>query len=106
MPVIYVFIDRKDKDFKFKSAVLYIGLSQILIPPEKTTTVSILTLLIKAHHIFQVGYTPANEVLALIVELAICGFKKNETDCKPNPTFEKLINSIGYFLNCYECIHY
>jgi hypothetical protein len=93
MPIVYVYIDKK---CNYRYAVLYIGLSQVVLPPEETTTVGILMLLIKAYHVFQVGYTPGNEMLALFIELALCGFKKNETDCTPNPALEKFIESLGY----------
>jgi hypothetical protein len=98
MPVIYAYIDKK---YRFKYAVLYIGHSHVLVPEEELTAVGIAMLLIKAHHVFQVAYTPANEVLALILEMTLCGFKKNETDCMPNPAFEQFISSLGYFSKCY-----
>jgi len=92
-PIIYVYLN---KEQRYKYAVLFIGRSQIEIPPQDLTTVGILMAFVKAHHVLQVGYTPANEVLALILEMTLCGLNKNETDCTPNPALAKFIMSLGY----------
>jgi len=93
MPVIYVFTDKEEK---YKYAMLYVGNNQILIPTPELSTVSILMLFIKSHHVFQVGYTCCNEVLALLIEMTLGDFTKSETDCTPNVILEKFIYSLGY----------
>jgi len=93
MPVVYV---HTDKEEKYKYAMLYIGNSQVLLPTEEISTPAILMLLIKAHHVFQIGYIYCNEVLTLLIEMTIGDFTKSETDSKPNAILEKFIYSIGY----------